>query len=1012
MTSGKLLNLDQKNLLTQVIHKVGLLLPSQGPISNFAHLNILQQFEEHSFFDGIEMAAKLYSASSYLSEQRYQDEYNKGRISQADLNKVLGDDKIDGKTWLFGLSKRKFYRSLLLSSPPPLTPETLRWRLIEKRQLFEYLPSISLAKKNRLLNEDKTNLSFSLFETAAPYLEAPDQDWENQWTREILSIFSNQDVTLLRSKWKESNSIELLWAFCCHLVSQMGTKIASSLYEESSFQTSLSEENKLESTEVEELINPYLIKFTSGFLDAGLAHLSVADREQGLFRAFISHMKFGTIFRPPWFTSDYFDFENKSSLDVISEMLASKRIPEDSWNDFILQKALILKGWGGLIYRTETGASGLSSKVSLADFLAIRFILEENAEKFLARNLSENKTLESLLGQKTYSLQSSMNDCKTKSLAYHLFSAFQIFGVSASQLLLLDKEGRLELENVIKDFTSSRRLRIWQRAFEWNLHSRAISSIVAINSKSRIHSRPPKCQIVCCIDDREESFRRHIEELSDEYQTFGTAGFFGVDAKFHSLYERAAPYCPINVVPTHHIHVVAQPGSEQKIAGLGRLKQIQSEFGVLLESQSRSLVRGWLLAIGGILALFPLSIATFSPRLTHKIKNYLKKTLINPQEESALVYAQNESTDNDNHGFTLEEMAFRVRTLLTTSGLIKELAPLIVIIGHGSFSMNNPYRSAYDCGACGGRPGRLNPRAFASMANRKDVRKFLRSKDFEIPESVYFLGAFHNTCTEEVEYFDKTIVPSSHQKIFERVKIDLETARARNALERCRRFDEVKITSESQAIAHVESRAHHIAQPRPEYGHATNALCIIGRRQHTRNLFLDRRAFLVSYDKTIDLDGFSLRNLLRATVPVCMGINLDYFFSTVDNQKYGAGTKLSHNVTSLLGLMTGYCSDLRTGLPTQMIEIHEPTRLLITIDLEPELILAILGLEPEIFNLIKNRWVLLSAYDSDQNQVYFFTEENKFELITEMTLAPPEVKSSLAWIFGKKEHLDFVEISH
>ena len=35
-------------------------------------------------------------------------------------------------------------------------------------------------------------------------------------------------------------------------------------------------------------------------------------------------------------------------------------------------------------------------------------------------------------------------------------------------------------------------------------------------------------------------------------------------------------------------------------------------------------------------------------------------------------------------------------------------------------------------------------------------------------------------------------------------------------------------------------------------GHATNAMSIVGRREWTRGLFLDRRAFLTSYDPTQD----------------------------------------------------------------------------------------------------------------------------------------------------------------
>jgi len=304
----------------------------------------------------------------------------------------------------------------------------------------------------------------------------------------------------------------------------------------------------------------------------------------------------------------------------------------------------------------------------------------------------------------------------------------------------------------------------------------------------------------------------------------------------------------------------------------------------------------------------------------------------------------------------------------------------------------------------------MNPRVFAMMANRKDVREKLRESGLDIPATTAFIGAFHNTCTDEVEYFDIDQLNDANAKIFEKLQVDVETARARNALERCRRFDDTDVTTVRQAVAHVESRAHHIAQPRPEYGHATNAICVVGRREITKGLFLDRRSFLVSYDKSIDPECLVLRNLLRAVVPVCMGINLEYLFSAIDNQKYGAGTKLPHNVTSLLGLMTGYCSDLRTGLPAQMVEIHEPVRLLLVLEQEPEKIKELLASEPALAEVVNNRWVTVMAYASDRNQLYYYDNSCNFVLFDEPFVDVNVVSSSLSYVVGKKDHLEFVRI--
>jgi len=296
------------------------------------------------------------------------------------------------------------------------------------------------------------------------------------------------------------------------------------------------------------------------------------------------------------------------------------------------------------------------------------------------------------------------------------------------------------------------------------------------------------------------------------------------------------------------------------------------------------------------------------------------------------------------------------------------------------------------------------------MANRKDVRARVQELGVHIPENTIFVGAFHNTCTDEVEYFDVGSFAGEQRKLFEEFKADIEIARAQNAFERCRRFDDSNVKTVQEAIAHVESRAHHIAQPRPEYGHATNAMCFVGRRAMTKGLFLDRRAFLVSYDKDVDPGCEMLRNLLRAVVPVCMGINLEYFFSALDNQKYGAGTKLPHNVTSLLGLMTGYCSDLRTGLPAQMVEIHEPVRLMLVIEQSPSALMRLFETEPELLKVIKNHWVTLMAYSPEDNKLFWLDASGHFAEFTSDTAKPQVANSSLAWVVGKREHLEFARI--
>jgi len=211
------------------------------------------------------------------------------------------------------------------------------------------------------------------------------------------------------------------------------------------------------------------------------------------------------------------------------------------------------------------------------------------------------------------------------------------------------------------------------------------------------------------------------------------------------------------------------------------------------------------------------------------------------------------------------------------------------------------------------------------------------------------------------------------------------------------------------ALAHVQGRAADLAQPRPEYGHATNAFCIIGRRTRTRGLFLDRRAFLVSYDPTRDHDGAILTRIMAAVVPVVAGISLEYYFSYVDPSGYGCGTKLPHNVTSLLGVMDGAQSDLRTGLPWQMVEIHEPTRLAIVVEGTPDRVRHVVQDNPAIERLVRNRWIWLACLHPESGALWELRSTGFVPHSPEHALSTVTGESS-DWYQGKRGFLPPVAI--
>jgi uncharacterized protein YbcC (UPF0753/DUF2309 family) len=259
------------------------------------------------------------------------------------------------------------------------------------------------------------------------------------------------------------------------------------------------------------------------------------------------------------------------------------------------------------------------------------------------------------------------------------------------------------------------------------------------------------------------------------------------------------------------------------------------------------------------------------------------------------------------------------------------------------------------------------------MANYRPVREELAKRGLHIPDETHFVGGLHDTAADLIAFFDEQQLDEQHKKLHRAHTETFEKALDKNAKERSRRFMSINTRSPLRKIREeIKKRSVSYFEPRPELGHGTNALCIIGRRSMTKDLFLDRRAFLNSYDYTTDPDGKYLLNVITPLPTVCGGINLEYYFSRMDNYKLGAGTKLPHNVMGLIGVANSSDGDLRPGLPLQMIEVHDPIRLLMIVEHTPEVVLKVISSSPALYEWFINEWVHLAVFDPIEKKNYIF----------------------------------------
>ncbi len=698
-------------------------------------------------------------------------------------------------------------------------------------------------------------------------------------------------------------------------------------------------------SEVGEMVDAFLLRLLPAFLDRGSATWPMPNRDRGLIATvrWLANTPLGV--PEPWLRGLATRLPvGASALSIIVACLEERGDAETGWPHLLHEAAFALPGYAGMVNRLEHVASERPAgvAVSLTEYLAVRLVVEALALGDVARQLFGRKATLTTLARSLDALDQPL----TPPLWTLELGAYQ---------------DALE-EDYIRSF---------------------IGGIVMAQNVDRSGPTAPQVQFVCCIDDRCESLRRHVEECLDLSETFGSPGFFGVAFKHRAPLDVDESFsCPAAVKPTKRVtEKLNAAGETALLRTRRRARMLAAGFGA---DASLGPLRGLLASLGNLVraprTLMQLLLPGWFVRPTHEF------------EGTTLEYDPNVEPE----GFTLEDQITLVEGNLRAMGLHERFAPWVLVVGHGSMAVNNQFKSGYQCGACGGRRGGLNARVFCAFANAKAVREGLAARGIAIPDTTRFVPGEHDTALDDIRWFDLDALAPALREEFACVRTQLETALERNAKERSRRFDDIPLDEPlPRAVARVRARTADYAETRPEYNHATNAACIIGRRSLTRGLFLDRRTFMISYDpRTDDAENNTLAKLMAAPLRVCAGISHEYFFSTMDPQRFGCGTKLPHNVVGLLGVANGANGDLRPGLWTQTTEIHDPIRLVTLIDAEPESVANVLARLPAVKDMVVNAWIHVFAY-SPSGRGFFRWMRDGFEPYAALPHLLFEVKSSL-----------------
>jgi uncharacterized protein len=868
-------------------------------------------------------------------------------------------------------------------------------------------------------------------------------------------------------------------------------------------------------TDVGTSLDELVIKSCLDFFDEGQSAWHMPNREQGFFPAWREVARRNVrLFLRGLHIHEILE-NHETPEDIIHYVMTTLQVPEERWISYFTREIARLHGWAGFIrWRANAKHYYWTQRfpADLVDYMAVRLtlalaLLGKREHRFMANTtdsisqLIETRTHEAYLRHELYGgtvMPAMAHRIETALQRNHDGKLDQLFQAYAKQKRadeacrqgdalrqLLDQAGMADkplalpaaefnrLLDTLRTFEQQEGM-CWLRAMESHAMNHLLQGVNVVPPGTR--EKRPFAQALFCIDTRSERIRRQLESIGD-YQTFGTAGFFGVPVSFMELGKGSEMHlCPVLLTPKNVVLETSMYGEETHALGalekgLHALKEsvltpfvtveaIGLLFGFdmvgktvaprsyhqwrkrldkkkpatrllldkLTREQADSVVRAVQRAV--IVKAMALELGQETEALTDELIRDLRESAMGRDEsfrrhagtlgvsEVELerfierlrkdyrinpAFAQMQLERLGRIGFTLDEQVHFVSMALKSIGLTRDYSRFILLVGHGSQSDNNPYESALDCGACGGNHGLSSARVLAQMANKAEVRKRLNEQGFNIPDDTWFVPAMHNTTTDEITVSDVDLLPPTHLVYLARLRKGLTAAARRCAQERLPTLHPMHQGHQEPVAAQrmMQRNAVDWSQVRPEWGLSGNAYFIIGNRELTRGLPLHGRAFLHSYDYQLDTKRRLLENILTGPLVVGQWINMEHYFSAVDNDRFGSGSKVYHNVAGRFGVMTGNISDLRTGLPAQTVledgkPYHQPLRLITVIEAPFEHAVEAIHAVVAVKTLVRNGWIRMLIIDPETRTVFTFEDGDWHEQPCAVESASGYTKESYA----------------
>lgn len=943
-------------------------IPHYWPIGSFIHHNPLKGFEDLHFKDAVRKAQSIFGGKVYMDSSYYMDLYEKGKINSSifenNINKVLSDKGIN--------IALEFAKQFLMEVSPKWG--SLRIEFLSKNEKIDDELYTHL-HKNSIYYDEKAWLNklvkhMTLYEINDALFDSDTKDGIEKNTIEFISRFLDEDQTTMHMPNRELGMFE-----------------AFKLFENFTY------EKDVESF-VEESLKKLKVKDIESYF---LTHLLKLHGWAGFIKYRSEDQEYASQQEYPSTLLEYIAIRLHHELEAVKKSKIS---------DFELFEEYANKNLSDVILQILKHKNMLFGQALDA--------LEENEKTNIV--LSEHITYELKL------------------------DALQI---QHSNEVLNSNLPLTELADILRKLREEEGY-IWLKSLEDSYIKYYVDELTNFKNKDEENA---VASATFCLDVRSEVIRRSIEGMG-AYKTYGAGGFLGIPLAFvefdkaHELFLSPAIVKPQNVVFEVPVELHDEYSSKKGINKttkkvLSDLKNNPYTPYIMVEAI------GWIFGIN----LFG---KTFLPQKTNKflsqfkpnkpktrytldklssyeieyyvkklhtkiiisvlaenvkddyseiqieaIRNYLlfnTKLKFNVSDEileklKTMYKITSEDYEYQKKklamvGFTLEEKVSYLYKYLTMIGQVNEFPEFVTIIGHGSISDNNPFESALDCGACGGNISLPNTRALCMIANKQDVREKLKEQGIAIPANTRFMPGLHITTTDEIKFYDTDILSDEEMEKFSKIQGDF------NKASRLSRDERSLSLPSSPNENEMMIKSMDWSEIRPEWGLARNMGVFAGPRSSTKHLKLDNRFFMHSYDSKVDNDDAEiLTRIFDGPLIVGEWINLEHYFSTVDNHIYGAGSKVYHNIVSKIGVFSGNYSDLKIGLPIQSVYLegeayHEPVRLLTFMEAPLEKVGK--AVEKSIAKpFILNEWIRPVIIDKEAKKVYSY-ENGEFIVIKEI----------------------------